>query len=684
MKRHRWELPESASSSHQWETLDDAVFGEFDASEDDANDEVEPTAWAAERAAELFLESLLALFLTSKVSAESIGVICYHAFHAGIAQANKFAFRPGAPSGHYSRHMKDVLGFRGQRERLYQLPVTGTRKYDLGRSNYNVAVQPAHETVMRDAEQDPSLCTKLRDMLDCNALPPAYTEHVVVQQNRLGSVLPVAIYMDGVPYSNTDGVWGIWIINMVNMRRFLVGLIRKRITCRCGCKGWCTSFAVLSVLRWCLTSLAAGVYPSSRHDGTAWQTTDSMREQLAGKAMQFKAAVVYILGDWAEFCERLGFPTWQSSLRPCFCCSASGQHLYQTSGVSVLGAPWHVNTDADFADACKKCEIMVYLSKETHKQVCDALFYDKRRDGNRGRCLSIDIPGLGLKAGDRLEPSQSLPDIGRTFDECANFPVMVFFWRRSEETLCTHRCPLFDPAIGTTPNKSVALDLLHTLYLGVMVIWCQTTIWATIACNIWADCGDEVTRVQLICLRMRGELFQFYQRWKQEHRNELLTELTDFSPNMIGTSQAPKLTTKASETWGLLLFLLSFVEGHQAAFRNESISVLYDAGMQLKQIVYKLKTHDNVVVDAYFVQELLDHFKQYAAAMEPFGVHTPKVHLMMHLILRSQWFGVPTNYATWRDEGYNRLLKDILRNCPQETFETVAFFKVSETLQRRQ
>ena len=91
---------------------------------------------------------------------------------------------------------------------------------------------------------------------------------------------------------------------------------------------------------------------------------------------------------------------------------------------------------------------------------------------------------------------------------------------------------------------------------------------------------------------------------------------------MIGTSQAPKLTTKASETWGLLLFLLSCVEGHQAAFRNESISVLYDAGMQLKQIVDKLKTHDNVVVDAHFVQELLDHFKQYAAAMEPFGVHT--------------------------------------------------------------
>ena len=77
MKRHRWELPESASSSHQWETLDDVVFGEFDASEDDANDEVEPTAWAAQRAAELFLESLLALFLTSKVSAESKCVICY-------------------------------------------------------------------------------------------------------------------------------------------------------------------------------------------------------------------------------------------------------------------------------------------------------------------------------------------------------------------------------------------------------------------------------------------------------------------------------------------------------------------------------------------------------------------------------------------------------------------------------
>jgi hypothetical protein len=96
--------------------------------------------------------------------------------------------------------------------------------------------------------------------------------------------------------------------------------------------------------------------------------------------------------------------------------------------------------------------------------------------------------------------------------------------------------------------------MLHTLYLGVMVIWCQTTIWATIACKIWADCGDENSRAQVICLRMRGELFQSYQRRKQEHRNEPLTELTDFSPNMIGTSHAPKLTTKASETWGCCCF----------------------------------------------------------------------------------------------------------------------------------
>ena len=45
---------------------------------------------------------------------------------------------------------------------------------------------------------------------------------------------------------------------------------------------------------------------------------------------------MYIKGDWPEFCERLGFPTWQSVVRPCFVCSAYGPELIVFASMGSL------------------------------------------------------------------------------------------------------------------------------------------------------------------------------------------------------------------------------------------------------------------------------------------------------------------------------------------------------------
>ena len=62
-----------------------------------------------------------------------------------------------------------------------------------------------------------------------------------------------------------------------------------------------------ALLAWSISALAQGVYPSSRHDGTEWSVTDTVRSRLAGLAMRFRAVVIDINGDWAELANTHGF-----------------------------------------------------------------------------------------------------------------------------------------------------------------------------------------------------------------------------------------------------------------------------------------------------------------------------------------------------------------------------------------
>jgi hypothetical protein len=76
------------------------------------------------------------------------------------------------------------------------------------------------------------------------------------------------LFVDGVPYSHTDGVVGFWVINTVTEKRVLVAAMRTQLACSCGCRGWCNYHAILSFLAWSFRCLGKGGYPATRHDGT--------------------------------------------------------------------------------------------------------------------------------------------------------------------------------------------------------------------------------------------------------------------------------------------------------------------------------------------------------------------------------------------------------------------------------
>ena len=92
--------------------------------------------------------------------------------------------------------------------------------------------------------------------------------------------------------------------------------------------------------------------------------------------------------------------------------------------------------------------------------------YDKRKTGFKGLCLTenVLINNVQLKENDRLEPSETLPDVGAIFDDIDKFPIDVTFWRSSLETLTRHRNPIFDQEIGITPQRSLTADVLHAFF----------------------------------------------------------------------------------------------------------------------------------------------------------------------------------------------------------------------------
>ena len=144
-------------------------------------------------------------------------------------------------------------------------------------------------------------------------------------------------------------------------------------------------------------------------------------------------------------------------MRPCLACAADPDSMYRISECNAVSLPWRLNTHRDIQQACSRCEIVMSFDATAMRRLTSLLRYDKRpsSDAKLGRCLVDDVPELGLLAGDRLECSDYLPDVGllESLDFDAQDKYIVVFWRRTWETVCLFRCPLWDERIGLTADN---------------------------------------------------------------------------------------------------------------------------------------------------------------------------------------------------------------------------------------
>ena len=491
---HTWENP-----LHSWERPHDGS-GSLDAEGwgYDSSDWEEPHSLPGEEFVQLMLSHLHERTLNAKPFCQ----LMYWAGRAGVQDAIKYGLAPGAPSGHYQRKLDLVLENQKKGAALYNIQVPGSSKHELSRT---VATTPAivpHEALAEESSK-PGFYTALHEWAT-SPLPPTYREHPVVHREAAegapsGHVVGLSLYLDGVPCSKTDSVLGLWIQSLATRRRHLCCILRKRLSCQCGCRGWCSMFAVLQFLRWSFDALASGFWPDGRHDNLEWRPEDGNRQAQMGRPLPFRACVVYIKGDWAEYATSLGFPSWQDAVRPCFGCCTSGDEMYIPHGNSPMTLRWVCNSVGDYAVACARCEIIVHLNQRTKALVVAQLRYDKRSTGSRGRCLAGPVPTLGLLAGDRLGPCAALPNVGAL--ETFAVPATVTFWRCSEETITRHRNPLFGGIASICPTRNLTIDVLHCLHLGVLKVWCAHAIWQVLHMLEGSGTTEERNRAALLVLR---------------------------------------------------------------------------------------------------------------------------------------------------------------------------------------
>ena len=113
-----------------------------------------------------------------------------------------------------------------------------------------MSVLPPHEALHKELLAEPGQRGRLEDAVRANEWAPNYFHaHEVVHNSDAGTVLPVALYIDGVPFTKRDGMIGFHIVNMVSGAGHIVAVLRKSASCQCGYKVWCIFYAELSGCR---------------------------------------------------------------------------------------------------------------------------------------------------------------------------------------------------------------------------------------------------------------------------------------------------------------------------------------------------------------------------------------------------------------------------------------------------
>ena len=242
---------------------------------------------------------------------------------------------------------------------------------------------------------------------------------------------------------------------------------------------------MLVAIQWFFIVMQSGMVPAKDAFGNAVPD-----ELMPGSSLGFSAVLHFIKGDWMEHSKTLGLAGWSLAAAPCSMCMSVLDELHcNYRSCSTCSLPWPLRKPGDYDASCKKCEIVVTLQTIEDRRLLvrnGGLRFVKKKSGVGGLLLTNDVPEFKVKAGDRMEPSETMIDVADIF-RCA-LPVVVVFWRYNVAAGTSavldsvrHRCPLFCDELASSPVTTLAIDSLHTYNYGPLGRWVSAVIWRIIA-----------------------------------------------------------------------------------------------------------------------------------------------------------------------------------------------------------
>ena len=141
------------------------------------------------------------------------------------------------------------------------------------------------------------------------------------------------------------------------------------------------------------------------------------------------------------------------------------------------------------------------------------LLFDKRASDPGVHGLSIKPPGLpefNLSAGLRIEPSETLLDVGALFNLLPSYPLTITLWDTSKESIAKRQCPIFDMELGTSLNRTLGVEALHCFNLGIYVAIGGNVVWSSLrmVCGLWQGRSRSESKhhwfmLKVVCPRLR-------------------------------------------------------------------------------------------------------------------------------------------------------------------------------------
>ena len=599
------------------------------------------------------VEMLIDLKRSGHLRAKELCILAYWIYQAGPAAADAcrdLAFRPNAPTGHYSRHLDLAQGIERKDKRLYPVYMPIYSRHSLTRKTETLYALPPHERLQQELLDHPEVVSQHLDAVASGNLPPSFFRHADFAVDDALPLHSLTMYSDSTEFVHGDSMWAVYVYFTLTGRRHVCLLIRKSQFCQCGCRGWCTQFEAWRFLAWSFSCCRRGWHPNSRHDNLE---LDDARSEFVGKRLNFRGILSLLKGDNAELAAPHGFPTTKDGNHPCILCWAKHCQMFHFKGLTNSSGPFPKKTRAQLEAATKKCEIWVTCdTHDDYLRIRACLDYDKRKEGFRGRALDRPLPDFGLHLGDRLEPSPAMPNIGAGFDKHDTFPVKLLFWRRKNETLSRHRNPLFEPETGINPYEVICIDGMHTNSEGTLQQFCSFVVHHCHKHDIWRV--GRVIKTNLFVYSMM-RLLQDFKKWRNQ-QSEDIQDLV-LTTTTFGSVYKPAFHLKAGQTNIFLKFIISLVEEHY--YRLPKAGVILECGKSLLWLITGLKGKGFKLLeeDKRLLMQNIRNSLFHAAGL---GIHMiPKHHLCMHWGLCCDETGNPDLTTCWQDEHLNGVLRPV-------------------------